>query len=227
MAWLEFILAMLAFLASHRIPASKALKARLEAILGHRSYIIAFSLFSTALLVWLVSAANRAPFVPLWDQQLWHRWLLNGVMPVAIALTAYGVAAPNPFAFEGRSTGFDPGRPGITGITRQPLLWALALWSGAHLLANGDVAHVILFGMFLLFSIVGMRIVETRKRAAMGAAEWARVTAHTSLLPFAALVTGRFRPKGPPGLVRGLVALACWAIVWHLHAPVIGVWPGF
>jgi uncharacterized membrane protein len=164
--------------------------------------------------------------VPLWDQQVWHRWAVNLAMPVVGLLAAYGVGAANPFAFEGRTTGFDPDRPGIAGLTRQPLLWALALWAAAHLLANGDLAHVLLFVPMLAFSLVGMRIVEGRRRAALGTAEWQRLTARTALLPFAALVAGRWRPQGMPSPYRLVIWAAGWAALWHLHAPLIGVWPG-
>ena len=225
MDWIELALAMAVFLASHRIPAALGLKAALVRGLGARGYTVVFSGLSILLLWWLIVAAGRAPFVSLWDQAGWHRWAVNLAMPLAILLGAFGVAAPNPFAFEGRQSRFDPQRPGITGVTRQPLLWALALWSGAHLLANGDLAHVIVFAPFLLLSLAGMTLVERRRRQAMGAAEWARLTARTGLFPLAALVTGRWRPRTLPPLSRLCIALALWAGLWHLHAPIIGVWP--
>lgn len=226
MDWIELALAMALFMVSHRLPAALGMKAGLVRALGPQGYILAFSLMSLALLGWLIAASGRAPFVPLWDQAGWHRWGVNLAMPVAILLGSFGVAAPNPFAFEGRPTGFDPDRPGIAGVTRQPLLWALALWSGAHLSANGDLAHVIVFAPFLALSLAGMPVVERRRRQAMGEAEWARLTAHTGLLPFAALIAGQWRPTALPQPLRLALALALWAAFWHLHAPVIGVWPG-
>lgn len=226
MAWIELIMAMALFLASHRIPALFGLKAQIVATLGQRGYITLFSIASLALLWWLISAASRAPFVPIWDQMPWHRWVVNIAMPLATLLTVFGTAAPNPFAFEGSATGFNPTRPGIAGLTRQPLLWALALWSGAHLLANGDLAHVILFAPFLMLAVLGMPMVEKRRRRAMGAATWARQAGHTGLVPFAALITGRWRPQALPNLWRLALVLAAWASLWHLHPVAIGMWPG-
>lgn len=226
MGWIEYALALLLFMGSHRVPAIPGLKQRLETMLGRSGYIILFSALSTALLVWVISAAGRAPHVALWDQALWHRWAVNLVMPVALALVAFGVRAPNPFAFEGRAAGFDPKKPGIVGLTRQPLLWAMALWSGVHLLANGDLAHVILFGLFLGFSLAGMRIVERRRFAAMGAAQWRNLAAQTGLLPGAALVSRKWRPRSFPSPLRLVIWIAAWVLFWHLHEPVIGVWPG-
>ncbi|UYV37601.1 NnrU family protein [Rhodobacteraceae bacterium D3-12] len=226
MGWIEYVAALLFFMASHRVPATPALKTRLEGLFGRRGYIIVFSVLSTLLLVWVISAAARAPVVTLWDQAIWHRWLLNLTMPVVVALVAFGVGAPNPFAFEGRASGFDPANPGIAGLTRQPLLWAMALWSAAHLLANGDLAHAILFGLFLAFSLAGMWIVERRRRLAIGDGAWGEITARTSLFPFAALISGRWRPRGLPSPMRAAIWLVSWAALWHLHEPVIGVWPG-
>ena len=226
MAWVELLAAMALFLASHRIPALFGLKARIVATLGPRGYIALFSIASLALLWWLISAATRAPFIPIWDQQIWHRWAVNIAMPMAILLTVFGTAAPNPFAFEGRASGFNPTHPGIAGLTRQPLLWALALWSGAHLLANGDLAHVILFAPFLLLALLGMPMVERRRHRQMGPAAWDSQTAHTGLIPFAALLAGRWKPQGLPNLWRLAAALLAWAALWHLHPAIIGVWPG-
>lgn len=222
MDWIEFALAMTAFALSHRIPAVPGLRSGLVRRIGLRGYVALFSALSVGLLVWLIVAAGRAPFVPLWDQVPWHRWAVNIAMPVAIVLAVLGTGAPNPFAFEGRSAGFDPDRPGIAGLTRQPLLWALALWSGAHLLVNGDLAHVLLFGPFLLMALLGMPLVERRRRRAM-AGDWDRLAAHTGLVPFAALATGRWRPGGRPPVARLVLAAVVWAVVWHLHGAVIGV----
>lgn len=225
MAWVEFSLALGLFFVSHRIPAVMGIKAPLTAALGPRGYTVLFSQISTALLFWVIFAAGRAPYVALWDHALWHRWAVNIAMPLALALIVFGTAAPNPFAFEGRATGFDPTRPGIAGLTRQPLLWGLALWSGAHLLANGDLAHALLFGSFALFSLAGMGLVERRRACAIGPRDWHRLTAHSGLLPFAALFTGRWRPRALPSVWRTALWLLVWAGLWLLHAPVIGVTP--
>jgi len=225
MDWIEFALAMTVFLLSHRIPAWTGVKAPLTALLGPRVYTAAFSLVSTALLAWVIVAAGRAPYVGLWDTALWHRWAVNIAMPLALALIVFGTAAANPFAFEGRGGGFDPVRPGIAGLTRQPLLWGLTLWSGAHLLANGDLAHGLLFGSFAVFSLAGMGLVERRRARAMGQAEWQRLSPNTGLVPFAALGAGRWRPVGLPSVGRSGLWVLIWAGTWLLHAPAIGVSP--
>jgi uncharacterized membrane protein len=225
MGWIEFAAALALFLGSHRIPALIGVKGPLTQALGPRGYTVMFSAVSTLLLAWVIVAAGRAPYIVLWDHALWHRWVVNIAMPLALGLIVFGIAAPNPFAFEGRSTGFDASRPGIAGLTRQPLLWGLALWAGAHLLANGDLAHGLMFGSFALFSVLGMGLAERRRARSMGAADWRRLTAHTGLVPFTALLTGRWRPAAMPPLGRSLLWLAAWSGLWLLHAPVIGVSP--
>jgi uncharacterized membrane protein len=226
MEWIELAFALAAFFLSHRVPAMFGLKARIVAAFGPRGYVALFSVLSLGLLWWVIVAAGRAPYVELWGQPDWSRWLVNLAMPVAILLGTFGVAAPNPFAFEGRAQGFDPDRPGIAGLTRQPLLWALAIWAAAHLSANGDLAHVLLFGPMLVLALIGAPAMEARTRARMGTATWDRLAARTALIPLAALAKGRWRPTSLPSLPRLLAALAIWAGLWHLHEPLIGLWPG-
>ncbi|KQB11368.1 NnrU family protein [Rhodobacter capsulatus] len=225
MGWLEFSLAGLAFMATHLIPATPRIKAPLVAAFGRVGYGIAFGALALGLLYWLILAAARAPFIELWPQEIWMRWVANIVMPLVILISSYAIAAPNPFAFEGRAGGFDPARPGIVGITRQPFLWALVLWALAHLLVNGDLAHAVLFGVFLVFSLIGMRAMERRLIRRIGLAEFQRLAARTSLIPFAALLTGRWRPRGRPSALRLAVAVFAWAAVFHLHELVIGLSP--
>jgi uncharacterized membrane protein len=223
--WAEFGVAFAIFMLAHRIPTTPGPRAWLTAAVGPRGFTAAYSALSTLLLIWLIAAANTAPFVPLWDAALWQRWLVNLAMPLAILLAAYGIAAPNPLSFGGRASGFDPQHPGIAGVVRHPLLWALALWSTAHLIANGDLAHVLLFGSFAAFSLAGMAMIDRRLQARMGRAAWQDLARNTSTLPLAALISGLWRPKTAPNPTRGLAALATYTALYLLHAPVIGVLP--
>ena len=122
-------------------------EAKLQAHLGGVAYGVIYSAVSLAVLAWLIAAARNAPHIQLWDFELWQLWVPNLVMPFVCVLIAFGLAAPNPFSFAGRgSASFDPDHPGIAGITRHPLLWAITLWALAHMVPNGDLAHVLLFG---------------------------------------------------------------------------------
>jgi uncharacterized membrane protein len=89
---------------------------------------------------------------------------------------------------------------------------------------NGDLAHVLLFGLFGAFSIVGMLAIDARKQRMLGAAEWRRLSHSASQLPLAALVGRRWRPSlGKNNLFRLIAAVGLYAGLLALHQPFIGV----
>jgi uncharacterized membrane protein len=227
-AWQEMVAALAAFFASHLIPARPAIRGFLIHRLGKGIYTAAFSAISLVILAWLIEAAARAPQVRLWDFEIWQLWVPNIVMPFVCLLTAFGVAAPNPFSFGGQpSTAFDPNTPGVAGVTRHPLLWAIVLWAAAHIVPNGDLAHVLLFGLFTVLGLAGMLALDRRGRRQMGQAEWQRRAQRTSLIPFAAIFGNRFRP-GPlrlQQLVRVLAAFGLYGVLLSCHEALIGVSP--
>lgn len=138
--WTEFALALGTFLASHIIPAR--LRRSLVGLLGRRAYLLGYSLLSLALLYWLIVAMARAPEIQIWVQAGWMRGLVNVAMPVAIGLAATG---------------------GMAG-----LMAGFALWAGAHLVANGDLAHVIVFGLMLAYAGFGLSVMRWRWRVTPG-----------------------------------------------------------
>ena len=94
--WGEFAGAFGLFLVSHALPARPRLRRRLAGVLGERGYLALYSLLSVAALTWLVVAAGRAPYVPLWDAAPWQWWVPNLAMPLACLLVAFGLGASNP-----------------------------------------------------------------------------------------------------------------------------------
>lgn len=217
--WIVFALAFIVFLGSHAIPMQPSVRGPLVRYLGRGGYLLGYSLLSLALLYALILAANAAPRVTLWGPALWQRWLVNLAMPLAILLAVFGAGVPNPFGVGGRAAGFDPQRPGVAGLTRHPLMWSFALWAGAHLVANGELAHVILFGAMLAFAVAGIGAAEARARRLP---DFARLAAQTAVVPGMALLTGRWRPQGWPSPARLVLAAAIWAMLLWLHPPVIG-----
>lgn len=115
--------------------------------------------------------------MPLWDWAPWQNLVpLIVMLPVCLTLSL-AIARPNPFSFgDTRNEAFDPAHPGIVRLHRHPLLLALALWAAAHVVPNGDLAHVILFGTFAGFAMLGQRLIDRRKRRAMGT-DWDRLRA--------------------------------------------------
>lgn len=215
MDWLEFAAAFAAFFATHSVPIRPPMRPWLQARLGARGFALAYSALSLAVLAWLIGAAARAPFVPLWDPASWQTHLaLTAMLPVCLIL-ALAVGRPNPFSFGGAGHDrFDPARAGIVGLMRHPLLVALAIWAGVHLLANGALAHALLFGTFAGFALLGMGLVDRRKRREMGA-DWGRLNAARRAAP--ADLAG--------AAVRLAAGAALYAALLWLHPVLFGVNP--
>lgn len=45
---------------------------------------------------------------------------------------------------------------------RHPMLWSVVIWSGAHLLVNGDVASIVLFGGLALWALASMLLINVQ-----------------------------------------------------------------
>lgn len=213
--WFEFVLVFALFIASHAIPARPAMRARLVARLGAPTYVALYSAVSLALLYWLIGAAARAPYVELWAPARWQFIVPHAAMSFALIIAALALGRPNPLSFGGaHDEAFDPARPGIVGATRHPILLALALWAGGHLVPNGDLAHVLLFGVFLAMALGGGAIIDRRKRRQLGAATWARfAAARPRLADFLTLATA----------ARLAAALAAQYALTKLHPWFAGV----
>ncbi len=220
MAWAEFAFAFAIFFASHSIPVRPPVKPWLVQRLGAAGFSLLYSVLSLAVLAWLILAAGRAPFVQIWPWAPWQSQVTLVLMLPACLLLAASVARPNPFSFGGRANEtFDPAHPGVVRWTRHPLLAALALWAVAHIVPNGDLAHLILFGSFAAFAVLGGRLVDRRKRREMGEA-WQALTARVGQTPFI--------PR-PASLRASLVRLAAglglfFGLLW-LHPLILGVDP--
>ncbi len=230
MTWLEFISAGAVFLITHRVPTIPPLRTWLVDVIGGRGFLIAYSALSLSVLSWLIVAAGRAPFIEVWAVAPWQYWVPNLIMPAVCFIIAFSIGAPNPLSFGGgQPDTFDPDRPGFAGITRHGLLWALALWSGAHVVPNGNLAHVILFGSFLVFSLYGMQIIDRRRQRQMGMEQWQSLARATSLWPFQSLITKRWRPSlsgiWTSALIRLIIAIFLYMTLLLAHADVIGVSP--
>ncbi len=222
----NLIAAALVFAGSHLALSHPPIRSWLIARLGERPFRGVYSLVAAACLVWLVMAYNRAPHVEMWVAGDWARWVVLGVMPCATVLLVCGLTAPNPtlVGAEGRASGATVGG-GIFAITRHPVLWAIALWAGAHVLARGDRAAIVLFGALAGLALIGMAHIDRRRRAADDTTfRWLDVT--TSAVPFRALLAGRAHLSlAAIGWWRLALALVVFVGMVALHAPVTGLDP--
>lgn len=217
--WVEYGAAFAIFLTLHAAPVRPSVKARLVATFGNCGFTILYSGVSVLALSWLIVAAGRAPYVALWSVAGWQAWVPILLMLPVCLLVALGLGRPNPFSFGGGQAGFDANRPGIVRLHRHPLLLALALWSGAHVFPNGDLAHVLMFGVFFLFSLLGMKLID-RRRSRLQGAYWKKTLAAVNTVPLKA-ITIPMR-----GIVTRLaLGLLAYVVLLVLHAVLLGVSP--
>lgn len=219
MGWFEFALAYVAFFLSHSLPVRPPLRPRLQARLGSVGFTLVYSALSLAVLAWLIAAAGRAPHVALWDWAPWQVHVPLTVMGPVCLILALSIGRPNPFSFGGaRNDLFDPARPGIVRLSRHPLLAALALWAATHVVPNGDLAHVILFGTFAAFALLGGRLVDRRKRREIGS-EWQRMRDRVADAPLLSAT-----PSGGT-LLRLAAGVALYGALLFAHPFLFGISP--
>ena len=120
---------------------------------------------------------------PTWARHL--AWLL--MLPVFVLLLA----------------AYLPGR--IKAATKHPMLTATKAWAAAHLLANGMLHDVLLFGGFLAWAVADR--ISLKRRADVR------------------VITG-----GPPSKLNDAIALVggvvlYWLFAFHLHTALFGVSP--
>lgn len=130
------IVGIIAFLGIHLLPTFPHLRETLKARLGENGYRVAFALLSIASFALLVWGFATAPSIQIWAPPAWTRWVAIVLMlPAFIFLVAAYV----------------PGR--IKAKVKQPFLVAIKTWALAHLIANGDLASILLFGSFLAYAV--------------------------------------------------------------------------
>lgn len=220
----EFLIAIALFVVAHVVPPLPAVRARLIARIGRRAYLLAYSLVSIALIVWIIAAAKRAPYVALWDPAPWQALVPILVMPFATWLLFAGLVEPNPLSISLLAPKPDAEVGPAAAVTRHPVLWAFLLWAASHVVPNGNVVSLILFGGTALLALAGLMVLDRRARQRLGDARWHDLAAPTSMIPFAALLAGRARLRVSMRLVLSL-AVAVAAYAWFLlvgHALLIG-----
>jgi uncharacterized membrane protein len=218
----QLVLATLAFILGHYV-SNTPLRPALVRKLGENGYLALYSIMAFATLAWMISAYPLAGYVPLWPKL---RNVPMFVMPFAFILVVLAVASRNPTAVkqEDALKANEPAR-GIIRITRHPMMWGLMLWSGAHVLARGDLAALVFFGGFFVLAATGTVLIDRRKMQTLSV-YWGRFAAVTSNVPFQAIAQGRNRLVwGEIGWWRPAIGLALYAALLYLHPWLFGVKP--
>lgn len=133
------ILGLVVFLGVHTLPAHRELRARVIASLGEGGYKIGYAVVSLSglvLIVWGFANYRATGWIDVWHPPKAFKHITVALMLPAVILV---VAA------------FIRGR--IYTTLKHPMLAGVKLWAVAHLLANGDLGSIVLFGSFLGWAV--------------------------------------------------------------------------
>lgn len=136
------------------------------------------SLLSLLAVVLMVMGYRAAPVVDLWYPPAFLRHVNNLLMLAAVFLVMLGHV------------------PGVLRTRiRHPMLTAAKTWGFAHLLVNGDLASVILFGGLMAWAVINLILINRQ------VPQWNRPA------------------PGPVrnDLIYGVVALVLFVAIGHVH----------
>ncbi len=139
------------FLGIHTLPSQRQLRARAIATLGERGYKSGYALVSIlgiALIAWGFGHYRATGWIDVWHPPKALKHITLALMLPAVILV---VAA------------FIRGH--IYTALKHPMLAGVKLWAAAHLLANGDLGSIILFGSFLGWAVFDRISLKQRKDA--------------------------------------------------------------
>ena len=151
MGLLILICGLLLFIGAHGFVTMRGQRARLIGRFGEGPYKLVFSLVSVigiGLIAYGFALYRSTGWVDLWYPPRWTRHVAVLLMWPAVVLL---LAA------------YLPGH--IKRAAKHPMLIAVKLWALAHLLANGDLGSVILFGSLLAWAVYDRIAVKRRERA--------------------------------------------------------------
>jgi len=194
MGLLVMILGLVLFLGVHTLTTQRELRASVIASTGEGGYKIGYALASIAglaLVAWGFAHYRATGMWEVWTPPTVLKHIAAALMLPAVILV---VAA----YLRGR----------IYTTVKHPMLTGIKLWAAAHLLANGDLGSIILFGSFLAWAVFDR--ISLKRRSDAG---------------------GPPIPIGGPGndliaIAVGVVAYLALAFAFHpvaIGVPVIGV----
>lgn len=99
-------------------------------------------------LILVIVGYRRAGFTPVYDPPSWGIHLNNLMMLVAVGLLGVGHSKSR-----------------ARGWLRNPMLTGVVVWAVAHLLVNGDVASLVLFGWMGLWAVADIVMIDRAEPA--------------------------------------------------------------
>ncbi len=166
----------------HLVAAVPALKGRIKRVTGARAYGPIFGIASLAGLLIIVLGWHMAAFVPVYDPPPWGCY-------ANFALTLVAFICLGIFLFRGA----------LRQRLRFPMAIAVIFWATGHLLANGDLRSLILFGGLLAYAVAHILI---------GSANGVRPTPEV---------------RGGHDLLAVVMGVALYGVMTQLHGALIGV----
>ena len=139
MGLLVMIVGLILFLGVHTLTTQRGLRAQCIASLGEGGYKIAYAVASfagLALIVWGFAHYRADGMIPVWSPPTFLRHLNVALMLPAVILVV---------------ASYIRGR--IYTAVKHPMLSGVKLWAFGHLLANGDLGGIILFGSILAWAV--------------------------------------------------------------------------
>ncbi len=133
MTWL--IIGIVIFFGIHLLPSAPAVRTKLLESLGAWPYKGAFAALALVGLALIIKGMGAAEYIAVWHPPVAARIAPAVFMAPALMLLA--------------AMHFDNH---IKRIARHPMMWGVLLWSLSHLLANGELATMLLFGSFAAYS---------------------------------------------------------------------------
>jgi uncharacterized membrane protein len=146
------ILGLIVFFVPHVFVTRREARARLIARIGEGPYKIAFSVVSVIGIVLIVYGFARyraTEWVNLWYPPVWTRHLALQLNWLAMVCIAAAYIPEN-----------------IKRALKHPMLVGVKIWAFAHLIANGDLGSVILFGSILAWAVFDRITLKRRSDAA-------------------------------------------------------------
>jgi uncharacterized membrane protein len=216
---LQLCAALAVFVGGHILISGTGLRQRATDAIGEIAYLVLFTLFAVGSMLWVSLSFRAAPWQEVWLPPLGLRWLSVTFIAIALWLLVDGLVA----RLRARPT--LPPPIAAYAVTRQPIMVAIVLWAGAHMLVRGDAATVLLFGGFAVLGVAGA-LSQDRKARAYHNEAWPAYAATTSLAPLVALISGRARlSPGDIGWWPGIVSLTLLLAMLWLHPLIFGLRP--
>jgi uncharacterized membrane protein len=150
---LVMILGLVLFFAAHIFTTKRDERAKAIARLGEGTYKILYSVVSLAglaLIVWGFGHYRATGWIDVWYPPTFMKHITVALMLPAVILVV---------------ASYIRGR--IYATLKHPMLAGIKLWAAAHLLANGDLGSIILFGSFLGWGVYDR--ISLKHRADSGA----------------------------------------------------------